>query len=302
VPIVRRRVAERADLERMVLNQAHQVTSMRVYGAGPRRAGEPGWTAAHVPVALGAQQRATLSVLRTGGAPFDRDECASLSRLAHVMALAWSTEHYQHQLVDSARVAERQRIADELHDHVAQLLFAARLSLDYASEIAGVPPAAAANVQRSRELLVRADVATRKVMEQNSQGSEEQLSDRLAALVGSIEEEFARPVALEIEPPAVEAASRMSQPAMNLVARAAREALVNAAKHAGPCQLAVRVAITHRNRLLLTVTDGGIGLGRRREEGYGTAALRRAVRRQGGAMRINETSTGGTKVAVSLPL
>lgn len=301
-PLVRRHGEEHADLEPMVLSQARQATTLRVYGAAPRRAGERSWAAAHVPVTLSGQQVATLSALRTGGSPFDRDECGALSRLAHLTALAWATERYQRQLADSARVSERRRIADELHDQVAQLLFAARLSLDYASEIPDVPPAAGANIQRARELLVRADVATRNVMEHNTPDSEDRLSDQLAALVGSIEEEFARPVALEVEPPAVEAASRMSRPAMNLVARAAREALVNAAKHAGPCQLAVRLTVTHRNRLLLTVTDGGIGVGRRREEGYGTAALRRAVRRQGGVMRVNETSTGGTKVAVSLPL
>ena len=43
------------------------------------------------------------------------------------------------------REPERQRIADELHDQVAQLLFAARLSLDFALEIPGLPEGAAAN-------------------------------------------------------------------------------------------------------------------------------------------------------------
>jgi signal transduction histidine kinase len=157
-------------------------------------------------------------------------------------------------------------------------------------------------VRRGRDLVLRADQATRQMMEQNSQESDGRLSDRLAALVGGVEEEFARPVTLEIAPAADDAAARISRPAMNLVARAAREALVNAAKHAGPCQLAVRVTVTRRNRLLLTVTDGGIGVGPRREEGYGTAALRRAVRRQGGVLRVNEVSTGGTKFAVSVPL
>jgi signal transduction histidine kinase len=94
----------------------------------------------------------------------------------------------------------------------------------------------------------------------------------------------------------------MTRSAANLVARAAREALVNAAKHAGPCQLAVTVTVTRRNRLLLTVTDGGIGIGRRRSDGYGTSALRRAVRRHGGVLRVDSVPTGGTKVAVSLPL
>jgi signal transduction histidine kinase len=285
-----------------VLAQARQATSLRVYGVGPLRVGEPGWSAAHVPVVLSGEQVATLSSLRRGGEIFDRDECRAFSRLANLIALAWATERYQRQLADSARVAERQRIADELHDQVAQLLFAARLSLDFAIEMPDVPDAAGVNVRRGRDLVLRADSATREVMEQLSQPTDDGLSDRLAALVGGIEEEFARPVQLDIARPAVLAARRIGRPALNLLARAAREALVNAAKHAGPCQLAVRVTVTRRNRLLLTVTDDGIGVARRRDEGYGTAALRRAVRRQGGVLRVDETTTGGTKVAVSLPL
>src|SRR5205823_4203631 len=125
---------------------------------------------------------------------------------------------YQRQLADSATAAERQRIADELHDQVAQLLFAARLSLDFALEMPEVPEAAAANVRRGRDLLLRADTATRQVMERNSQASDDCLADRLAALVGSVEEEFARPVALEIAPAVRDAADLMSQSAKNLIA------------------------------------------------------------------------------------
>jgi signal transduction histidine kinase len=301
-PLIRRRGADRGHLEELVLRQAREATSLRVYGMGPRSAGRSGWSAAHVPVLLGGEQVATLSAMRVGGDPFEPDECRALSRLAHLVALAWATERYQRQLAESATVAERQRIADELHDQVAQLLFAARLSLDFALETPDVPDCAVANVRRGRDLLLRADDATRQVMERNSLASDDRLADRLTALVGSVEEEFARPVALEIAPAVLDAADAMSRPAINLMARAAREALVNAAKHAGPCQLAVRVTVTRGNRLLLTVTDGGIGVRARREDGYGTAALRRAVRHHGGALRVNGVATGGTKVAVSLPL
>lgn len=301
-PLIRRRGSDWGHLEEVVLRQAGESTSLRVFAAGPRKAGSPGWTAAHAPVVLEGVHVGTLSALRTGGYAFNEHESRGVARLAQLVALAWATERYQRQLADSARVAERQRIADELHDHVAQLLFAARISLDFAQEVPGIPEAASASVSRSRDLLLRADTTTRRIMEQNAQSGEDRLPDRLTALVDSIEEEFARPVALEIAPIAAEASIAMSRAATNLVARAAREALVNAAKHAGPCQLAVRVTVTRRNRLLLTVTDGGIGVGPGREDGYGTRALRRAVHRHGGLLRVNAVATGGTKVAVSLPL
>jgi signal transduction histidine kinase len=301
-PLIRRRGPDRGALEGVVLRQGGEANSMRVFAAGARRAGTPGWTAAHVPVVLETDCVATVSALRCGGDAFDETECDALSRLAQLVALAWSTERYQRQLADAARVAECQRIADELHDHVAQLLFAARLSLDFAQEVPGLPDTAEASIKRGRELLLRADTATRRVMEENSQHAEDHLPGRLAALVGSVEEEFARPVALDIAPLAAAAAGTLSRSATNLVARAAREALVNAAKHAGPCQIAVSVTVTRRNRLLLTVTDGGIGVGSRHGNGYGTRALRRTVRRHGGVLRVSAVATGGTNVALSLPL
>jgi signal transduction histidine kinase len=300
-PLIRRRGRDRGHLEELVLRQAREATCMRVYGTGQQRAGRPGWSAIHVPVLLEGKQVATVSALRVGD-QFESDECQAVARLAELVALAWATERYQRQLADSATATERQRIADELHDQVAQLLFAARLSLDFALEMPEVPDGAAANVRRGRDLLLRADTATRQVMERNSQASDDCLADRLAALVASVEEEFARPIALEIAPGVRDAADSMSQSAKSLIARAAREALVNAAKHAGPCQLAVRVSVTRRNRLLLTVTDGGIGVGARRGDGYGTAALRRAVRRHGGSLRVLGSAIGGTRVAVSLPI
>ena len=300
-PLIRRCGPDRSHLEEVVLRQAGESTSLRVFAAGPRKAGAAGWTVAHAPVVLEGLHVATLSALRIGYR-FDEHESGGVSRLAQLVALACATERYQRQLADSARVAERNRIADDLHDQVAQLLFAARLSLDFAQEVPGIPQAASASVNHVRDLLLRADTTTRRIIEQNAQFGEDHLPDRLAALVDSIEEEFARPVALEIVPSAAEAAIAMSRVATNLVARAAREALVNAAKHAGPCQLAVRVTVTRRHRLLLTVTDGGIGVGPGREDGYGIHALRRAVRRHGGVLRVNAVATGGTKVAVSLPL
>src|SRR5262249_25231690 len=41
--------------------------------------------------------------------------------------------------------------------------------------------------------------------------------------------------------------------------KAAREALVNAAKHAGPCRVSVKLEVSRRGRLVLTVADDGIG-------------------------------------------
>lgn len=299
-PIVCRSAEGRDRLEPGFLAQARTATGFRAFDAPARRAGEPGWSATHVPVSVDDAVVATLAILRVGGGPLEARERAALSRMAQLIALAWATESYQRGLASAARRAERRRIADELHDQVAQLLFAARLSLDVVAEALADP--VPAEIPRARELLLRADAATRAIMDRNIDPDESRVSDVLARVITEVEEEYGRPAGLEVALAADEAAAGLSPAARQLVARTAREALVNAAKHAGPCQISVRLALTRRHRLLLTVTDAGVGLGPRRAEGYGTAALRRAVRRHGGTLRVTAASPiGGTRVAVSLP-
>ena len=303
-PIVRRAQPAQAPLEPSFLAQARGAAGYRAFDAPGRGAGQPGWGATHVPVIVDGRAEATLSLLRVGSGPAVAIERDALARMAQLIALAWATEGYQRGLADAARRAERRRISDELHDQVAQLLFAARLSLDAAAEAEPEPGGAGTSVApRARDLLVRAEEATRAIMDRNAGPEETRVSELLARVISEVEEEYGRAVGLEVSPASEDAAAELTPVVRRLLARAAREAIVNAAKHAGPCQINVRLALTRRRRLLLTVTDAGVGVGPRRADGYGTAALRRAIRRHGGTLRVGAASaTGGTRVTASLPV
>jgi signal transduction histidine kinase len=302
-PLVRRRDNELSRLEPILWREAREASAFRTHGASLCHVGEPGWSVAHVPIVIDREQVATVSAARAQARVFDPDECRALARLADLIALAWTTERYQRQLAEAARVAERDRIAGELHDQVAQLLFSARLSLDAAAGAEGLPAPADSDIQRGRELVLRADAALREVMVNISPGGRDGLVERLAAAVHAVEEEFGRAVQLDIAPDAAEVAQDIDHPTMGVLARAAREALVNAAKHAGPCQLGITLRLSRRNRLVLTVTDHGVGLRTGCcPAGYGTAAVQRAVRLQGGSLRVESGATGGTRVIVSVPV
>jgi signal transduction histidine kinase len=240
--VVYRSRRESAALERRFLAQAREATGFREFDAPPRRAGQPGWSATHAPVVVDGAELATLSILRVGGGRLGPAECQALSRMAQLIALGWATESYQRGLADAARSAERRRIADELHDHVAQLLFAARLSLDVGAEAIPDP---AAGISRARDLLVRADEATRMIMDRNSGSEPSRVSGLLAGVITEIEDEYGRAVGLEVATVADDAADDLGQAGRQMIARAAREALVNAAKHAGPCQISVRLRRQH---------------------------------------------------------
>jgi signal transduction histidine kinase len=95
----------------------------------------------------------------------------------------------------------------------------------------------------------------------------------------------------------------LRRPSADALIKAAREALVNAAKHAGPCRIRVQLTVTGRDRLLLTVIDDGVGRVRARtERGHGLSAVRRVLDAQSGCLRVGIAASGGTKVTASLPI
>jgi signal transduction histidine kinase len=290
-------------LEQVVLDEVRKKPGMRAYVVGPEKTGDPGWAVFYAPVHLGRQRVGTLAALRTRAEPFARDERRGLVRLAGLAALSFATERYQQQRAELARLQERQRIADDLHDDVAQILFAAQLNLDAILEREEPDSASAAGVERALGLLVRADTTIRKVIHQLSNPSSPDFDQRLAAVVASVEQEFSVAIHMQMNPNAVGVANQLRRPPADALLKAGREALVNAAKHAGPCRIRVQLTLTDRARLLLTVIDDGVGAIRARPEGgHGLAAIRRALDDHGGCLRVGRAPAGGTKVTASVPI
>ncbi len=302
-PVVSRSGREHSELETIVLTEAAAMPGMRAYVVGPQKAGDPGWAAFHVPVQLGRQRIGTLAALRARGEPFTQDERDALSRLANLTALAWASERYQQQRAELARLEERQRIADDLHDDVAQILFGAQLQLDAIVNVDQKNGDVGAAIGRARKLLARGDSAIRAVIHQLSRPTHADLAQRLTTMVSECEAEFRLPIHLEISTEAGNAAKGFGKALADIMLKVARESVVNAAKHAGPCRVLVRLALTSRGRLVLTVVDDGMGspdghAARR----HGLTSLRRNMAEHGGTLRLHHGPTGGWKVTASVPL
>ena len=291
-------------LEEVVLEEVRRKPGMRAYVVGPQKAGDPGWAVFYAPVHLHRQRVGTLAALRTRGEPFARDERRAIVRLANLAALSFATERYQQQRAELARLQERQRIADDLHDDVAQILFAAQLNLDAILEREPEDVATSSGVERALGLLVRADTEIRKVIHRLSNPTSPDFDQRLAAVVDGVEQEFSVAIHTQFSQEAVEIANRLRRPPADSLIKAAREALVNAAKHAGPCRVSVQLSLTERDRLLLTVMDDGVGAPRRSatDAGHGLASLRRTLDDHGGCLRVGRAPAGGTKVTASIPI
>ncbi|HZO07460.1 MAG TPA: GAF domain-containing protein [Solirubrobacterales bacterium] len=290
-------------LEDVVLEEVRRKPGMRAYVVGPQKAGDPGWAVFYAPVHLGRQRVGTLAALRTRGEPFARDERRAIVRLANLAALSFATERYQQQRAELARLQERQRIADDLHDDVAQILFAAQLNLDAILEREPAESTIAAGVERALGLLVRGDTEIRKVIHRLSNPASPDFDQRLAAAIVGVEQEFSVAIHTQFSDAAIAVANRLRKPPADALIKAAREALVNAAKHAGPCRVSVQLSLTDRERLLLTVMDDGVGAPRSNSEpGHGLASLRRTLDEHGGCLRVGRAPAGGTKVTASIPI
>jgi signal transduction histidine kinase len=273
---------------------------VRAYVVGPTGPGDPGWAAYHTPIYVGRQRIGTLAALRLRGEAFSLDERLSLGRVAHLAALGWASERYQRQRAELARMHERQRIADDLHDDVAQILFASQLGLDTILERTDLDPAVATALARSRGLLIRGDTAIREVINRLSLPPAEDFAGRLTGTVTAVEEEFSLPVRLELGDRAIEVAEQISNAVADMLLKVVREALVNSAKHAGPCRATVRLDLRRSGALRLRVVDDGVGSTGAPGGGHGLGSLRRGLEAHGGTLQLTRGAAGGTTVTASV--
>lgn len=301
-PIVARCGPFPAHLARSVLDQAAANPGIRAYVVSPQKAGDPGWAAFYVPIMLGTQRMGTLAAARSRGEPFAEADRRALLRMANLAALAGAAQRYQQQRTELARLQERQRIADDLHDDVSQILFAAQLRLDGLLAEFELDPDLSAGIARARALLIRGDTAIRTVIHRLSSPPAADIGTRLVSVAAGVEEEFSLTVRMQISDTALARAKHLRRAASDAFVRVTREALVNAAKHAGPCRVDVSLTTVGRDRLRLLVSDDGVGATPTRSRRHGLSSVRRVVGEHGGTLRITHPSTGGTCLSATLPV
>jgi signal transduction histidine kinase len=291
------------ELEQLLLEQAMSGSAVpRDFARSPRAAGDPGWSMHHVPIRVGGRRKATLSILRTPYRPFQRAERGDLGRLADIVALAWATEQHHRERIQIARLRERERLADDLHDHVAQILFCATMNLESTINSLALDPGQAGGLARVKAMLSRGQEAIRDVVAHLSEPSSASPRGQLAQMVRGVEEEFDVVVGQDLDGEPAGAVVEVPPERVEAATDAAREGIVNAIKHAGPCQIWLRLHVGTDGSMLVSVDDSGVGIGRTpRSDGYGLRAARRKVERCEGSLRLSRSLLGGTRLAVRMP-
>ena len=222
------------------------------------------------------------------------------------------------ELVAAERVAgmleERQRVAREIHDTLAQGLSAIVVHLETAEQL--LPDAAAsgggrAQVQRARAVARESLEETRRVMAALRPEVLEhaELPEALARVWARWSEETGISVA-----PAITGLPTPLHPEAEItLLRALQESLANVRKHARARSVAVTLSYME-DLVVLDVRDDGVGFGgngtgthraERRTNpgasGFGLVAMRERVAQLGGSLTIESEKGEGTTLTVSLP-
>lgn len=252
----------------------------------------------HVPVGLDNPAPRTLSVARNSPERYRHDEMNAVERAAYLVALNLSAENARQHRAVLARLADREHIADNLHDDVGQLLFAAQIQAE--SVLDGDLTAEVRDgVTRVNALLSSAAGAMREAIFQLSTPSSGTLLERLHEAVANLEQDWPITIELAVDPSAAVPATSADAATTHALVRVARESLINAAKHAGPCRAHVTVDAHDPGRLRLRIADdGGETIAPAERSGHGLRSLQRTVRKCGGELQVAATSVGTTVTAV----
>ncbi len=193
-------------------------------------------------------------------------------------------------LADSARDAERLRVARELHDVAGHKLTAMRLNLRALSADPAFGQREEVRIaeQLSGELL--SDIRNVVQALRDSRGLD--LETALRALAAPLPK-----LRLDLH---VDDDVRVADPALaETLLRLVQEALTNAARHAGASRLSVDIAREGRE-VVLRIEDDGRVKGAIRE-GNGIAGMRERVVASRGRFSLDTTAHGGLRIDARLP-
>jgi signal transduction histidine kinase len=245
-----------------------------------------------------------LCVVRDNGVPFTDADGSLLATLADMAAIAVTTARLKEAEQQLVIVAERDRIARELHDSLAQVLGHIHLRLrGIETRLDGAAPIIGAELS---DLADVADEAYRDVREAIL-GLRETISSD-TGLEGALREyiaKYARQTGIKATFTCDETARHVLPPRAEIqLLRVVQEALTNVRKHAGASRVAVRIQCPD-GAPTVEIEDDGSGfdparIGTSFNGGFGLTSMRERVEQVGGTLEMHTAPGAGTRLVVRL--
>jgi signal transduction histidine kinase len=208
------------------------------------------------------------------------------------------------QLLTQAREAgmldERQRLAGEIHDTLAQSFTGIVTQLEAAIQARHLPEQWSRHVGQAQNLARTGLSEARRSV--RALRPEQLERAGLADALLSLGRDWSESTGIDLRSEIVGTPQELAPEIAAAVFRVAQEALTNAGKHASPTKVALTVTYLPKE-LLLDVRDNGVGYDPDApSSGYGLRTMRDRLIRIGGTLTIESAPGSGTAVNASVPL
>lgn len=254
-----------------------------------------------VPILVSGQVRGFVGVRHADRAPYRPEEIELTQALAHQVMLAIQLNEFAEQGRRAAVFEERNRMARDIHDTLAQGFTGVIVQLEAAEDAisCGYRKEADAHLHRAGELARRSlNEARRSVHALRPQALQEH--NFWDALKGTIKNTTAG-TALHTTFAAQGKLPELPQPWQENLLHIGEEALTNTLKYAHARNFKTRLTCKAKE-LRLELRDDGDGFKvKDRHDGVGLSGMRERVEQMGGELEITSSRGKGTKITVVLP-
>jgi two-component system NarL family sensor kinase len=255
-----------------------------------------------IPLYAGRKKLGVLNVASPEWRRLSPEELQLLYTVGDFLGVAVERARLSARNVRLGAVEERNRLAREIHDTLAQGLTAAALQLETADALMEMEPGRARTAVRRALELTRAGLeeARRSVMDLRAAPLED---STLPEALRRLAEEAGERGGLRVELRATGEHRPLPVRVETGIYRICQEALANVVRHAGARKVSIELT-AEPGSVRLVVEDDGAGFdpGRIPEGRFGLVGLNERVRLLGGELNLESTPGTGTRVEVALPL
>jgi signal transduction histidine kinase len=256
-----------------------------------------------VPLVLGEQKLGYFELNFKETTRFTPDDLDLAQALVHHATLALQLSRLARRTEQMAVTEERNRLAREIHDTLAQAFAGIVLhteALEVSLRGAGL---------RSEKSLLQIQKLARSGLDEARRSVQalrpkELHGSTLSQALELAANRFAEDAKLLCEFKQTGKALKVSPEVQNELYRIAQEAMTNIGKHARAKSAWITLEFKAHS-IILTVRDDGVGFStnssRKRKQGYGLTTMRERSQRIGGRLEIKRPSTEGTTVRVTVP-
>ncbi|MGH2593704.1 MAG: histidine kinase [Anaerolineae bacterium] len=256
---------------------------------------------ASIPIYSHTDKLGVLNVASTDWRELDPDDLRLLYTVGYQLGIAVERSRLYARSARLAKIEERNRLAREIHDTLAQGLTAISLQLESADALIDDSPARAKESLRKALDLARTNLeeARRSVLDLRAAPLlDRSLPDAIRALAERVERDHGLSIEVRAQGDVDRLPARLEAGAYRIV----QEALHNVVRHAAARQVLVDVSRAE-GRVRVLIQDDGRGFDPpAASQGFGLIGMRERARLLGGVLEVDSAPGRGTRIALEVPV